>query len=380
MKALEKDRRRRYETANGLATDVQRHLHFEPVVARPPSRLYRFQKLVRRNRVVFAAVAAVLAALVVGLGTSTWLYLKEREARNRAVAAEQQQARLRQEAEVTQRITQAALLVSQEKFGEADKLLDKISFGQPTVEGAAVLRSVGEWHAVEERWAQAADRFALLAKVDPFDGADVATLDCLRLGPALIELRDTNRYERFRQETLARFDAATCLFPDRILKICLLLPAGGTASEALGKFADVTAKSLTQLEAENDAFRTAWRSVALGLWAYRQGSHASAIEWCRRCLNSPENNAPRNATAQLVLAMACEKLGRTDEALAAFAAGREVVEAKFKGHWDRGTPVQGFWFDWDFARILLRESSALVEPPSVSPESAKTMTSLTTSP
>ena len=50
MKCLEKDRTRRYETANGLAADIQRHLDNEPVVARPPSAAYRFQKFVRRNQ------------------------------------------------------------------------------------------------------------------------------------------------------------------------------------------------------------------------------------------------------------------------------------------------------------------------------------------
>src|SRR6266481_2097167 len=55
MKALEKDRTRRYETANGLANDIQRHLNNEPVVACPPSNLYKFQKLVRRNKLAFAA-------------------------------------------------------------------------------------------------------------------------------------------------------------------------------------------------------------------------------------------------------------------------------------------------------------------------------------
>jgi len=57
MKALEKDRARRYETANGLARDVQRYLTDEPVVARPPSKLYRFQKMARRNKLAFAAAA-----------------------------------------------------------------------------------------------------------------------------------------------------------------------------------------------------------------------------------------------------------------------------------------------------------------------------------
>jgi WD40 repeat protein/serine/threonine protein kinase len=71
MKALEKDRTRRYETANGLAMDLQRHLNNEPVVARPPSALYRFQKLVRRNKLAFAAAGAIASVLVLGIVAST---------------------------------------------------------------------------------------------------------------------------------------------------------------------------------------------------------------------------------------------------------------------------------------------------------------------
>jgi len=67
MKALEKDRTRRYETANGLARDIEWNLNNEPVVARPPSTAYRFQKLVRRNKFAFAATASVALALIVGL-------------------------------------------------------------------------------------------------------------------------------------------------------------------------------------------------------------------------------------------------------------------------------------------------------------------------
>src|SRR5207244_751293 len=72
MKCLEKDRARRYETANGLATDIQRHLNNEPVVACPPSNLYKFQKLVRRNKLAFAAAGGVAAALVIGLALALW--------------------------------------------------------------------------------------------------------------------------------------------------------------------------------------------------------------------------------------------------------------------------------------------------------------------
>jgi serine/threonine protein kinase len=88
MKCLEKDRARRYETANGLAADLKRHLDNEPIVARPPSNLYRFQKLVRRNKLAFAAGTAVAAALLVGLAVSTFLFIQERSAHDRALAAE----------------------------------------------------------------------------------------------------------------------------------------------------------------------------------------------------------------------------------------------------------------------------------------------------
>src|SRR6266446_1421091 len=99
MKTLEKDRSRRYETANGLATDVQRYLADEPVLARPPSKLYRFQKLARRNKLTFAAVGAVVAALIIGLGLSTWLFIEKSRAYRLALEAEQVQKRLRLQAE-----------------------------------------------------------------------------------------------------------------------------------------------------------------------------------------------------------------------------------------------------------------------------------------
>jgi hypothetical protein len=67
MKCLEKDRSRRYATANGLATDVRRHLSNEPVVARPPSRLYRFQKVIGRNKLLCGAISAVGTVLVLAV-------------------------------------------------------------------------------------------------------------------------------------------------------------------------------------------------------------------------------------------------------------------------------------------------------------------------
>jgi serine/threonine protein kinase/tetratricopeptide (TPR) repeat protein len=72
MRCLEKDRTRRYETSNGLALDIQRHLENEPVSARPPGKAYVLRKLVRRNKLIFVAGGIVVVALVLGLVVSAW--------------------------------------------------------------------------------------------------------------------------------------------------------------------------------------------------------------------------------------------------------------------------------------------------------------------
>ncbi len=84
MKCLEKDRARRYETANGLAADIQRHLSNEAVLARPPSTAYRFQKAFRRNKLAFAAGGAVALALLIGMAASLWLAGEARRAQRTA--------------------------------------------------------------------------------------------------------------------------------------------------------------------------------------------------------------------------------------------------------------------------------------------------------
>jgi serine/threonine protein kinase/tetratricopeptide (TPR) repeat protein len=100
MKCLEKERDRRYETANALATDIQRHLENEPVVARPPSRWYEFQKTVRRHKFGFAAATALVLALMLGVVISTWQGVRATRAEQLATdrLAEVEQARAEAEA------------------------------------------------------------------------------------------------------------------------------------------------------------------------------------------------------------------------------------------------------------------------------------------
>jgi len=87
MKTLEKDRNRRYESVNELATDVKRHLNKEPVLAGPPSKLYIARKFVQRNRTLVSAIAIVLFGLIAALIFSTWMYVRAELALHRETAA-----------------------------------------------------------------------------------------------------------------------------------------------------------------------------------------------------------------------------------------------------------------------------------------------------
>ena len=84
MRCLAKDRTRRYETANGLAMDIRRHLAHETIAARPPGTAYVLRQLVRRNKLAFLAATAVVVSLAAGLAFALAALQRERVARHRA--------------------------------------------------------------------------------------------------------------------------------------------------------------------------------------------------------------------------------------------------------------------------------------------------------
>ncbi len=118
MKALEKDRARRYETANGFAMDVQRFLAGEPVLAVPPSAVYRMSKFVRRHKGQMIAASLVLLTLLAGIaGTTAGLIA----ARRQEQSAKQQEAIAREETAEKEK----ALLAEAERVKERDAALLK---------------------------------------------------------------------------------------------------------------------------------------------------------------------------------------------------------------------------------------------------------------
>jgi tetratricopeptide (TPR) repeat protein len=123
MRALEKDRDRRYESASAFAADVQRYLNDEPVMACPPTKAYRFRKFVRRYKGPLLAASTVFVALVVGIVGAAWGLVRAERAREDEV----QQRRL---AEASERVAreqrrQARRAVDKMYLEVADKWLDR---------------------------------------------------------------------------------------------------------------------------------------------------------------------------------------------------------------------------------------------------------------
>ncbi|MFN0126293.1 MAG: protein kinase domain-containing protein [Verrucomicrobiales bacterium] len=126
MKCLEKDRKRRYDTANGLAQDLQRHLANEVVTARPPTAAYLLGRLMRRHKLAVTAGAAIAASLVIGIAVSVWQAVRADREAKRAITAEAQAVaaldELRSAAPAF--AAQARSLAARERFAEATEKLD----------------------------------------------------------------------------------------------------------------------------------------------------------------------------------------------------------------------------------------------------------------
>jgi eukaryotic-like serine/threonine-protein kinase len=121
MKTLEKDRNRRYETASGFASDVQRYLDDEPVQACLPSVGYRFRKFTRRNRAAIATVAFVSAALVLGIVVSTSQAIRATRAAELARVRWHAETEARKDAEAARREQAVQRAVADQRRIEADR-------------------------------------------------------------------------------------------------------------------------------------------------------------------------------------------------------------------------------------------------------------------
>ena len=362
LKCLEKDRTRRYATANGLAVDIERYLGEETVLARPPSQLYRLQKLVRRNRMVFLFGAATAAALLLGTIISTMMFVQ----RARGPCSE---ARLRREAEVREQASHVASLVTQGRFDEADKLVAGLPLNKPSVEVSAELRALGDWHAANGRWADAAARFDSVVKVNQLDPPDLVSEDQLKLAATFLKSGNRQGYEQFRQTEIAKLNPINLASEYRTFKVGLVMPPDPNLLQSFVLGAELVEKRFPNAKElrPNPRHATQW-SEALALLEYRQGHFMEAINWSYR--HGMDAADARTATTSLIKAMSGWRLAGYQEAAVNWNQACELIHAKSQEGLDIGSApstlfpgtaedLEGSWYDWVIADLLMRECDEL---------------------
>jgi serine/threonine protein kinase len=367
MKALEKDRQRRYETANALAMDIQRYLGNEPIIARPPSRFYRLQKLVQRNKLVYACGLVVVLTLLAGLGASTHFFFYERQARLDAEHARANEILLRRESEARGKITEAGVLISHGAMAEADAVVDSIPIKllYPSQESSDVFRRLGTWNLYQRNWQRAANRFIVLLQVnqiDKDDRTDQSTVDLLLAAPLMIEAGDTSDYDRIRRAALARLGNTTSpAAAEQLIKTSLVIPADDTILKQLEPLAQVVADSLkTSAVGTNDnAVLVAWRMFALSLLEYRRGNFTVALDKLEVCSSFAHQSPACIAGTHLLRSMALNQLRKSDAAEAELKLGRAMVEDRFQKKLESGDDKTGKIQGWIMTPILLHEAESV---------------------
>ncbi|WP_367872143.1 serine/threonine protein kinase [Luteolibacter sp. Populi] len=354
LKATEKNRVRRYQTANNLALDVMRFLEFQPVSARPRSRFYLLAKFVRRNRLAFAAGVVLTALLLGGFVTTATLYRREREALD-------EQSHLRKKADARANVARVALLLDQGLIDEADALRQEypLSSIEPSLEAATVFRSLGDWNATHSRWDQATQCFRLLTQANRLSdpGRILNGTDIMATAAATLQ-EDEKDYLEFRKEMLDRYSLPrTSLQAEHLLKACLLRGGDSTLIAQLAPSVQVMGPL------EQTPF-LAWSALALGLYHLRAGDPGEAAKACNQGLKDQRIKNSCLASILAVRAMTTSARGDHEEARKDLAEASALMEKSKGGDFAEGKPIGPIWYDWAIAKLLLDEARELSGEPS----------------
>ena len=368
MKALEKDRTRRYETAKELAADVQRHLNNEPVLAGPPSATYKLRKFMRRNRVGVIAGGVVTAALLVGLSLATvGFFQAHREAAHSQAVADFLQEMLASvdPEEAAERDVDVASVVARtrELFGDDHSTVaatlsslalqlqysGKLDAAEPLYHEA--LRIWRDLHGDEH--VNVGISLTRLGRLYLDKGDDVAAERALREGLEIT--KDLPERERFASSD-TRFELAQLLTrhgkfaeAEPLLRDTIRLRREqgsddgfliGMALEQLslvltsqGKHDEAEQALLEMLEAYSpvfspDSLRTGTLNASCGFWLRQHGKPEQAEPYLREAIRifRIHENPPRDyylAALDGLFYLAIQQDGDTDEAISVF---HELVE------------------------------------------------------
>jgi serine/threonine protein kinase/tetratricopeptide (TPR) repeat protein len=370
MKALEKDRQRRYETANGLATDVRRHLAGEAVQAAPPSTAYRVRTFVRRHRAGVITAGLVGFVLVAGTVGTTWGLILAARA-NAKLTRSQASAQARYELAVDAVKTlhtglikdfllqqdqfkdlRSELLQSAsgfyEKLGallkDTDDLASRRDLLAANYEVASLADMVGRKEdalALHRRVLQGREELAAAPGVDPAVAVDLAQ-SLLAVGDALEQTGQIDQalamYQRAKAAVMpsqgglpggAPARSACASAQERAGNVLSKIGREGEALQALGEARDVQ-KALVAanpLDIEQQmALASTHRVIGLVLMEAKPAEALAAFEQSRVIVQKLAESSPGNTRFQRELSNVCLNLGVTQFEGGALVEGRATLD------------------------------------------------------
>ena len=365
MMAMNKDRNHRYQTADNLAADIQRFLADEPVHASVPSRWYTIKKFVRRNRVACISGLAGAASLILGLSTSTILYMRERKAlmiqeqlTQEAKAYQEEKTILKRQAEDRAIITRAAAMIGE---GEDEKactylLSEPLEHVEPSREACEVFRALGHWCIHHDRETDALHFLRRLDHASRYLDPDtiIEGIDIVAYAPLILEVEGSAQYDRFRNQTLRNYlPVRSTRAAQQLLKICLLTPAKPVILESLKEAVQVSGyhdPGPNRLLPNPD-----WEAFSMALYFHRTGDYPSVLEWQEKCLSSDVLSRVCATAVRCLGAHASFQTGDRAQAMEDLAFVREELESP-RGHLE----YTWTWWDWIVTRVLYDEVSAAV--------------------
>jgi serine/threonine protein kinase len=238
MKSLEKDRARRYETANGFALDIQRYLAGEPVLAAPPSARYRLSKFARKHQAGLTTAAVIALLLITGTTVSAWQAMRATQAEAAARDAEQEALKAQEAEKERAEGERLAKLDAEAKRIEAKKAQARAEAGEKLAGKRLIQVEAEKKKAEEEKKASEAVKgflkFRLLTQADPEQQADTllylgSSSSVAKLNPTILELLDRATKE------LAP-DTIEVSLPKQPLTQAEILQTVGDAYRGVGKY------------------------------------------------------------------------------------------------------------------------------------------------
>jgi len=363
MKCLEKDRNRRYETANALALDLGRYLKNEPVQACPPSLAYRLFVFSRRYKASIGTAVLLLTIALVGCTMSIWQAFRAVAARDAAVRAELALSKTRQSA-------------AEERANTIARDLETLSKANSLIESGRSHVDFLEWAKAEadltlalklrpdhsSAWITRGDIYARLSLWDlaaadfqqAFELQQPASVNSLYLHALLrLYMRDEAGYRAICEQMVKRFDNPgnpRAWEKEDIARACLLAEEPILAPERL--------VLLTQ--GAVDAGRSAIRLASLGTALYRARQYELAAERLQEA--KPANPLWETSWTDSILAMTHHRLGRSEQARKALQSAADSLgrRLQFRSDNQGASPNAQWWYEAQ-GDLYFREAKRLIE-------------------